>query len=96
MKKIKKFKIIEEGRICSPEEMKEIVGGYMCSDGNSLTVCPTDWFLASCQPAAASGYYEDFCGQPLPQTLQVCTEDYKYDVCVLVHYTCGAENTYMA
>lgn len=96
MKKIKKFKIIEEGRICSPEEMKEIVGGYLsCSDGNSLTVCPTDWFLASCQPAATSGYSEEFCLQ-LPPTYIVCSEDYKYDFCVGMHYTCGGENTYTA
>lgn len=96
MKKLKKFKIIEEGRRCSPEEMKEIVGGYwMCAGGDSLTVCPTDWFMSSCQPSAAGGFFDDSCGQGFPQTLQICTEGYKYDTCLGIHYTCGGENTYV-
>lgn len=35
MKKLKKIRIIEDGRICSPEEMNELKGGDGCNNYES-------------------------------------------------------------
>lgn len=62
MKKLKKLKIIEEGRICSSEEMKSIVGGsgFDCSSGftsctSKYTSCPGSTFT-TCHETGFAGY----------------------------------------
>lgn len=95
MKKLKKLNIIEAGRTCSPEEMKEIVGGYMeCSGGVGLSVCLSDILYFSCEQAAA-GFYSGSCKPDILQSLDVCSEGYKYSICIVMKETCSEEISYV-
>ena len=86
--KIKKLKIIEEGRICSPEELKKIQGG-----GNPCTYTGCNkyencgWFsYESCIVASAAYGYENRNGSI------TCNQGYSYSTTGTT--PCGASMAY--
>jgi len=89
MKKIKKLKIIEEGRY-SKEELKQIRGGCNNFTGcNKYSNC--GWFShTSCQKVGAYGYEND----PGSGTT-TCDSGFSYSSCEFKVYTsCGPNTTY--
>ncbi|WP_165042846.1 hypothetical protein [Dysgonomonas sp. ZJ709] len=91
MKKLKKLKILEEGRMCSPEELKKIRGG--CSSGytgcNKYSSCGLI-SLVSCNPSAAYGYESDGSGTN-------CASGYSYSSCCSLfskYFSCGGGSAY--
>jgi len=91
MKKLKKLKIIESGRICSPDELKYVRGG--CSGG--FTGC-NDYYNCSilayttCNPGLSLSYGYESNGSTH------CYVGYTYDSCTLIvfHKTCGSDTNY--
>lgn len=103
MKEVKKIKIIEAGRICSPEELKEIRGGFSGSgidEGGSgcnyTTGCNTHescgWFsYETCKQVSVSYGYES------SESGILCNAGYYYASCGFRgrnHTTCGGEDSY--
>lgn len=85
MKKVKKLKIIEEGRICNPEELEEILGGTKC---NKYDNC--GWFFhETCRIATSAYGFESYGGKIY------CDEGYYYSSCSFRRYsTCGGAVMY--
>lgn len=88
MKKLK-IKVIESGRILTPEETNELKGGcYSYTGCNRYENC--GWFsYESCKPAAAYGYVSN-------GSTVICNNGYHYSSCGTGNnYTiCGSEMTY--
>lgn len=88
MRKLKKIRIIEDGRICSPEEMNEIRGGVTCQSG--YLHCVSGIAVVSCAPTAHSGYESDSTGV-------FCGSTHVYNQCgwgAESYDTCSAGTTY--
>lgn len=101
MKKIVKVKILEVGRICSVEELKQICGGSgNGSEGNSgactFTGCNKydncGWFsYDTCSKVSAHYGYENDGSSIL------CSIGYSYSSCALKQYTsCGGDKKYVS
>lgn len=84
MKKLKKIKIIEDGRICSPEEMNSIRGGYTCP-GAVYTSCENESKYTTCREMpSVTGYSIDDDGKEtcsIGYIYITCTGDYNYGGC---------------
>lgn len=95
MKKLKKIKIIEDGRICSPQEMNQIRGGEYDDNCPSFTGCNKYdncglSSLVSCKPAAAYGYESN-------GSETNCAKGYDYKSCCSAfskYFSCGGGTTY--
>lgn len=88
MKKLKKIRIIEDGRICSPEEMNEIRGGETCQ--TVYIHCVSGIAVVSCQQTSLSGYESDSTGV-------FCGDTHEYNLCGWgseSYGSCGAGTTY--
>lgn len=99
MKKIKKVKIVEVGRICSADELKQICGGsgYGGEDYSgacTFTGCNKynncGWFShETCSQVSAHYGYESNGSSIL------CSGGYSYSSCSFKKYTsCGSDTTY--
>lgn len=100
MKKTKKFNIIETGRICSPEEMKNLTGG--CSSVQSCTLdlpfqsCGSDGITAKYFSCGFAGGYGHVCDSP-GDFNTTCGSGVSYNVCGTVaghSLSCGSQETY--
>lgn len=86
MKKIPKINIIEPGRICSPDELKQIIGGgYGCTSGTYIDVSCFDTYQncnndghESCHQQGWAGY-QNYCENG-EHTLS-CGEGWNYENC---------------
>jgi hypothetical protein len=93
--KLKKIEIIEEGRICSQEELNRIKGGTCSSP--AYTSCQSGYLTCnqlgyvSCTPVPSmSGYEHSGSGT-------FCDSGYVYNQCIIgesVYWTCISNNTY--
>lgn len=81
MGKLKKFKILEKGRICTPEELNELKGGKNNCDYNYVT-CMSGYMTCnelgyrSCKPTSLSGYTSN-------GSNTYCDSGYTYNQCVV-------------
>ena len=85
MKKIPKINIVEPGRICSPDELRQIIGGYGCTTGtyidescfDSYRSCDNDGHK-SCHEQEGAGYQNVY--QSGEHTL-ICGRGWDYENC---------------
>lgn len=94
MRKIKKFRILESGRIYNNEELNEIKGGDSC--GPNYVTCMSGYATCNtlgyrtCDTTSLAGYTTDgsntYC--EAGHTYNQCTEG------LPVYDTCSAEHTY--
>lgn len=91
MKKLKRLNVIEEGRICTPEELKEIVGGYTTCSGGIYASCTTN-ALTTCSKTGYTGYVS---GPPECPSYVSCPVDYAYTSCnTSGKQTCSSNTKY--
>lgn len=101
MKKIGKVKILEVGRICTPEELRQICGGSGIDGESNSGACTftgcnkynnCGWFShETCSQVSAHYGYENNGSSIL------CSDGYSYSSCSLRTYTsCGGDKTYVA
>lgn len=94
MKKLKKFVIVESGRICSQEELRRIVGGSSCYEFTGCNKYDNCGLLAheSCKSSPTTHYgYEDNDGNI------TCNLGYSFSSCEGKMYTsCGPGTSYIS
>lgn len=92
MKKIEKFKIIEEGRLCSPEDLNKIRGGCgvqysTCNTGSTYKECVKGVWITCTQTSLVNGYENYGPGGSI-----ICTGGYTYESCHIMGQkaSCGS------
>jgi hypothetical protein len=95
MKKIAKIKIVEEGRLFSPEESNRIRGGCStystCSTGSSYKECSNGVWITCSQTPSVTGYHNYGPGGSI-----FCTGGYTYESCHMMNqkFSCGGNLYY--